>query len=52
MISFFEPTNQYDTEFELDPNIKKIETSLLIALWVDLVMESVHRFHDSERNFS
>lgn len=51
-LSFFEPANKHDTDYNLSINVYYYETSLVYVFIFDLMIDSIHRFSDYDRSFN
>lgn len=49
ILTYFEPSNSRDTEFQLDSSITSYEYSVISILFVDLIFEITHLLFDYER---
>lgn len=50
-LSFWEPANRYDHNFEYYDGIKYIEISILLFYILDLLLTIIHLGHDVDRSF-
>ena len=52
LINFRQPVNRMDTTYELIPEVEGIEAFIIILIFIDLIMETIHRNNDYDHTFT
>ena len=52
LINLRQPVNRMDTTYELVPLVEGIEAFIIILIFIDLIMETIHRNNDYDHTFT